>query len=210
MLDSSLHPVRPNTTRTGTALYRVAAVQKLAEVRAQGEEVRLDKPPLLVQYFAKHREAEAARKAAADAAAARAKATTDGAALSAARDEMARAEQRKGRADESWDFGAFYGQKEGYQTSPAVRSSVSEHECLKYRMRDEQPLLKYEHNALALEILRRMRVNAAAAALEVATAVPTGASLADDSQPNPVRPRPSPCMKRGPFTIAFVAAAACP
>merc|ERR550514_1964097 len=84
--------------------------------------------------------------------------------------------------EESWDFGAFYGQKEGYKTSPAVRSSVSEHECLKYRMRDEQPLLKYEHDAMALEILRRMRVKAAPA--EVAEAKSSAAAGDEQSKLN--------------------------
>ena len=45
--------------------------------------------------------------------------------------------------------------------SQAVQTSIKEHECLKYR--HATPELAYEHEAMALELLRRMRVSARAA-----------------------------------------------
>lgn len=70
---------------------------------------------------------------------------------------------------ESWDFGAFYSQADGYKTTQAVRTSIQEHECLKYRRREHDPLMAYEHTGMALEILRRMRVGTGAAASPATT-----------------------------------------
>lgn len=60
-------------------------------------------------------------------------------------------------SDEAWDFGAFYAL---HELRPSVATAaVSVHEALKYR--ETTPAsIRYEHDAMTLEVLKRMRVAA--------------------------------------------------
>ena len=82
---------------------------------------------------------------------------------------------------EGWDFGAFY------QRPPSdIKAAIARNEALKFRFATPATL-RYEHDALMLELLRRMRVEVGEGA---ATSVIAAASVARpqlESPPQPIR-----------------------